>query len=134
MTCSSFSTWSSCWADAEARTRRNRVAIGRWFSGKPLQDRGFLLHMFISGNNCLTQILFLLVSRTSRPPEGHSHEGVMAVGRDAAPASVTPHTSRPRAALGKPPRGKKTAGSVRLAVNAKAGDAAWRAELARRIR
>src|SRR5262249_30335451 len=57
----------------------------------------------------------------------------MAVGRDAAPASVTPHTSRPRAALGKPPRGKKTAGSVRLAVNAKTGDAAWRARLAQRI-
>ena len=41
---------------------------------------------------------------------------------------------RPRAALGKPPRGTKTAGSVRLAVNAKAVDAAWRVERRGRTR
>src|SRR5215813_12121151 len=34
---------------------------------------------------------------------GASSRGDVKVGRDAAPASVTPHTSRPRAAAGSPP-------------------------------
>src|SRR5215468_10793336 len=51
---------------------------------------------------------------------GASSRDVVRVGRDAAPARAAQHKPPPRAALGKPPRGTKTAGSVRLAVNAKA--------------
>src|SRR5215813_1555984 len=51
---------------------------------------------------------------------GASSRGVVKVGRDAAPARAAQRKPPPRAALGKPPRGTKTAGSVRLAVNAKA--------------
>src|SRR5262249_26173627 len=51
---------------------------------------------------------------------GAPSRGVVKVGRDAAPARAAQRKPPPRAALGKPPRGTKTAGSVRLAVNAKA--------------
>src|SRR5215470_11435198 len=62
---------------------------------------------------------------------GASSRDVVKVGRDAAPARAAQHKPPPRAALGKPPRGTKTAGSVRLAVNAKAVMPRWRAERAR---
>src|SRR5262249_56063036 len=124
MTCSSFSTWSSCWADAEARTRRNRVAIGRRFSGKPLQNRGFFLHMFISGNNCLTQILFLLGSGPPVHQRGtlmRCHGGGTGCGTRERDAT---HVTSPGGTREASPR-HKDRGPVRLAVNAKTRHPPW---------
>src|SRR5262245_57083941 len=61
----------------------------------------------------------LLILHASRPPRG----AVMRRRESGAGCGTRERGKRkprPRAALGKPPRGTKTAGSVRLAVNAKA--------------
>src|SRR5262249_56425730 len=96
-----------------------RARRGTCFLGKPLQYRGFSARMFTTGDYCLTQTLFLLSFRPSRPSRG-----VVARRREGGAGCGTRERGerepRPRAALGKPPRGTKTAGPVRLAVNAKA--------------
>src|SRR5499433_898827 len=71
------------------------------------------------GKNCLTRSPCHVLSRLSRPPRG----AVMRRRESGAGCGTRERGKRkprPRAALGKPPRGTKTAGSVRLAENAKA--------------
>jgi len=71
------------------------------------------------GKNRLTRSPCHVLSRLSRPPRG----AVMRRRESGAGCGTRERGKRkprPRAALGKPPRGTKTVGSVRLAVNAKA--------------
>src|SRR5215468_5792352 len=96
-----------------------KIRLGAKIAANPARDLENYDLMFTSSFRLLRLGEYHLRLHTSRPSRG-----VVARRREGGAGCGTRERGkrkpRPRAALGKPPRDTKTAGSVRLAVNAKA--------------